>query len=59
MKSETKRIIEELKMLQKNGVKLSRELVLTVTSFNSYWYIVFANTNNFLDSMNELMIEAA
>lgn len=59
MKSEAKRICSELRVLSKSGINISREVVMMVASKNSYWYIVFANTNDFNDSMNELLAEAA
>ena len=58
MKKEAKRICDELLMLKKKGVHLSRELVMMLAPKGTYWYIVFANTHDFNDSMNELMAEA-
>ena len=58
LKSEAKRICFELRMLKNNGIEATRELLMTLASKGTYWYIVFANTNDFSSSMDELFAEA-
>lgn len=58
LKSEAKRICSELKMLKNKGIHASRELLMTLASKGTYWYIVFANTKDFSSSMDELFAEA-
>jgi hypothetical protein len=45
-------------MLKNNGIEATRELLMTLASKGTYWYIVFANTNDFSSSMDELFAEA-
>ena len=58
LKSEAKRICSELRMLKNNGIEATRELLMTLAYKGTYWYIVFANTNDFSSSMDELFAEA-
>ncbi len=58
LKSEAKRICSELRMLKNKGIHASRELLMTLASKGTYWYIVFANTKDFSSSMDELFAEA-
>ena len=45
-------------MLKNKGIHASRELLMTLASKGTYWYIVFANTKDFSSSMDELFAEA-
>ncbi len=58
MQAEAKRILGELTTLSNNGIHINRELVMMLTNKNSYWYVVFSNTKNFNECMNELYNEA-
>ena len=44
-------------MLKNKGIHASRELLMTLASKGTYWYIVFANTKDFSSSMDELFAE--